>query len=357
MITGSHHQQIYWYATGRNRLLGQLPGAYLVAEQRWIPRRIGGPASARRNAVLRDRPLEQHLYRLPRDQRQAAVRHAVRLAADRDPGRRHDGRRVRHRLRVVPRAERSARGGEPQPAAALRAASDRRGRPDDRPADAARPAALVAGLRPVPRRLGVLRCRRRAPGQQRAGCRIAPATSSRRRASSRSRRATPTRRRCRRCSPTIRGSSTIRSGRTAWFASSGREYNGLIESPCFKDAHRSDSGRCRCFSCHALHKTGRRFAAGREWAERSARPGMDGNEACLSATRRCAANLTAHTQHEADSAGSSCYNCHMPYTTYGLLKTIRSHQIGSPSVAATRRHRTAQRVQSLSSRQDARVDR
>ena len=25
MITGSHHQQIYWYATGRNRLLGQLP--------------------------------------------------------------------------------------------------------------------------------------------------------------------------------------------------------------------------------------------------------------------------------------------------------------------------------------------
>ena len=28
-------------------------------------------------------------------------------------------------------------------------------------------------------------------------------------------------------------------------------------------------------------------------------------------------------------------NCHMPYTTYGLLKTIRSHQISSPSVTAT----------------------
>ena len=39
MITGSHHQQIYWYATGRNRLLGQLPAAYLIAEKRWIPRR------------------------------------------------------------------------------------------------------------------------------------------------------------------------------------------------------------------------------------------------------------------------------------------------------------------------------
>ena len=44
------------------------------------------------------------------------------------------------------------------------------------------------------------------------------------------------------------------------------------------------------------------------------------------------ANLTAHTHHAANSAGSSCYNCHMPYTTYGLLKTIRSHTVGSPSV-------------------------
>src|SRR5688572_2959397 len=39
MITGSHHQQVYWYATGRNRLLGQLPAIYLIAEKRWIPRR------------------------------------------------------------------------------------------------------------------------------------------------------------------------------------------------------------------------------------------------------------------------------------------------------------------------------
>ena len=39
MITGSHHQQVYWYATGRNRLLGQLPGAYLIRERQWIPRR------------------------------------------------------------------------------------------------------------------------------------------------------------------------------------------------------------------------------------------------------------------------------------------------------------------------------
>ena len=53
MITGSHHQQVYWYATGRNRLLGQLPGAYLIAEQRWIPRRVGRAPPARRSARSR----------------------------------------------------------------------------------------------------------------------------------------------------------------------------------------------------------------------------------------------------------------------------------------------------------------
>jgi hypothetical protein len=38
MITGSHHQQVYWYRTDRGRVLGQLPAMYLIAEQRWIPR-------------------------------------------------------------------------------------------------------------------------------------------------------------------------------------------------------------------------------------------------------------------------------------------------------------------------------
>jgi hypothetical protein len=38
IATGSHHQQVYWYATGRGRLLGQLPGTYLLDDGRWIPR-------------------------------------------------------------------------------------------------------------------------------------------------------------------------------------------------------------------------------------------------------------------------------------------------------------------------------
>ena len=39
MITGSHHQQVYWYSTGNHRLLGQLPSAYIIADKRWVPRR------------------------------------------------------------------------------------------------------------------------------------------------------------------------------------------------------------------------------------------------------------------------------------------------------------------------------
>src|SRR5207249_1807063 len=39
MTTGSHNQQIYWYATGNSRVLGQLPAIWLTADRRWIPRR------------------------------------------------------------------------------------------------------------------------------------------------------------------------------------------------------------------------------------------------------------------------------------------------------------------------------
>src|SRR5262245_59051827 len=64
-------------------------------------------------------------------------------------------------------------------------------------------------------------------------------------------------------------------------------------------------------------------------------PGLDGNEGCLQCHEQLRSSLTAHTRHGATSAGSSCYNCHMPYTTYGLLRALRSHQISSPSVRAS----------------------
>ena len=64
-------------------------------------------------------------------------------------------------------------------------------------------------------------------------------------------------------------------------------------------------------------------------------PQMDSNEACFKCHENLRDNLTSHTNHAADSTVSSCYNCHMPHTSYGLLKAARSHQISNPSVPET----------------------
>ena len=68
---------------GQGRMLGQLPAIWLVAERRWIPRRAAVMHPPGQAAVLGNRQLERHLRRLPHDPRQARVRHAVRIAADR----------------------------------------------------------------------------------------------------------------------------------------------------------------------------------------------------------------------------------------------------------------------------------
>ena len=98
----------------------------------------------------------------------------------------------------------------------------------------------------------------------------------------------------------------------------GREYNGLLDTACFK------RGKMSCLSCHSMHSY-------HDKNDQLA-PQMDSNEACYKCHESLRDNLTAHTNHSANSEGSNCYNCHMPHTTYGLLNAIRSHQIDSPSV-------------------------
>ncbi len=101
---------------------------------------------------------------------------------------------------------------------------------------------------------------------------------------------------------------------------SGREYNGLIESPCFK------GGKFSCLSCHSLHNS--------EPDDQLARNRTD-NRACIQChpKYRETAAVAAHTHHAPNSSGSECYNCHMPHTTYGVLSAIRSHEVSSPRVA------------------------
>ncbi len=110
----------------------------------------------------------------------------------------------------------------------------------------------------------------------------------------------------------------------------GREFNGTQASPCFK------GGKFSCLSCHELHPADTRPEALEEWrTTKQMGPGMETNQACLQCHQDKKTKVAAHSHHAAESSGSNCYNCHMPHTTYGLLRSIRSHQISSPSVRAS----------------------
>ena len=100
----------------------------------------------------------------------------------------------------------------------------------------------------------------------------------------------------------------------------GREYNGLLESPCHQ------RGTMSCVSCHSMHKSD---------PNDQLASGMRTNKACLQCHKEMGDNISAHTLHSVNSAGSNCYNCHMPHTSYGLLKAIRSHTIETPNIATT----------------------
>ena len=82
--------------------------------------------------------------------------------------------------------------------------------------------------------------------------------------------------------------------------------------------------------------------AAQEWANDqlrlemdSNRPGLHNNVACTQCHERFTdpQELTQHTFHDVKSSGSVCYNCHMPHTTWGVMKAMRSHTITSPSIA------------------------
>ena len=106
----------------------------------------------------------------------------------------------------------------------------------------------------------------------------------------------------------------------------GVEYNGLIESACYL------RGKLSCFSCHTMHQSSDDPRDAAEWADDQLGVGMHGDQACLQC-HDADQYSEQHTHHPGESSGSRCYNCHMPHTTYGLLKMMRSHKISNPNVA------------------------
>jgi predicted CXXCH cytochrome family protein len=95
----------------------------------------------------------------------------------------------------------------------------------------------------------------------------------------------------------------------------GREYTAMTESGCYL------RGELSCLSCHSMHKS--------PPVDQLA-VGMETDEACLQCHSKYRGRIAEHTHHPVESEGSRCYNCHMPFTTYGLLKSVRNHLIDSP---------------------------
>lgn len=106
----------------------------------------------------------------------------------------------------------------------------------------------------------------------------------------------------------------------------GREYHGVVNSPCYK------GGEFSCTSCHSMHQRTSDSRPPREWADDQLKFGRNDNAACDGCHAPIAESLAAHTHHEVGSSGSLCYNCHMPNTTTGVQQATRSHTITNPSV-------------------------
>src|SRR5205814_10653814 len=60
----------------------------------------------------------------------------------------------------------------------------------------------------------------------------------------------------------------------------GREYNGLIDSPCYKNAT-DDRRTLSCFSCHTMHQTAGDSRPAGMWADDQLAEQANTNEACL----------------------------------------------------------------------------
>ncbi|MBI3653270.1 MAG: hypothetical protein HY231_19755 [Acidobacteria bacterium] len=109
------------------------------------------------------------------------------------------------------------------------------------------------------------------------------------------------------------------------------EYQGILRSRCFTQGDANN--RINCLTCHSMHEGDVRGQIKAE--NRTDKP-------CLQCHQQFAdaANLAAHTKHSNESAGSRCYNCHMPRVVYGVMAIHPTHDITVPNPQLT----TAQAV-------------
>jgi len=314
MTTGSHHLQTYWFATGRQRRLGQFPFYYSLIDKQWIPdgaTYIKPPLSSTA-AVPSDGPARWHSDCIKCHSTHGKPRYD--FERDSDPDTQVAELGISCEACHGPGDEHVRANSNPQRRYSYHLSGD----PDP---------TIVQPQRLDPRRASQVcgQChsvfgihRDNTAAYTANGFAYRPGhelTDDRQ---------------------VLQGhmsmSTSMREG-AFWSDGmvrvSGREYNGLIETPCHQ------RGEMSCLSCHQMHKPANDPRPLSEWTNDQLAMGMEGDQACLQCHTSLAGDLAAHTYHPAGSAGSRCYNCHMPYTTYGLHKAIRSHQVDSPNVAAS----------------------
>lgn len=317
MTTGSHHMQLYWYPIGQSRIMGLLPFIYLHEEQRWIPRRAAflfPPGSeqeapfGRWNETCSRCHTTRPQHRIGRGELVEMDTQVAEFGIGCEECHGPGGTHVARHRNPLERYRRHLAGG----------ADDTIVNPARLPP---RQSAQVCG-----QCHGIYRFQ--APEDEvdwlEAGYPFEPGQD-------------------------LESQVTVLSFDNLAEASdidgydphtqfwsdgmcrvSGREYNGLARTPCFQ------RGEMSCLSCHAMHPASSEGPL-RQWADDQLGEAMETDQACLQCHREFStpAAAQAHTHHAASSPGSRCYNCHMPHTTYGLLKAIRSHQVDSPSVEAS----------------------
>jgi hypothetical protein len=110
-------------------------------------------------------------------------------------------------------------------------------------------------------------------------------------------------------------------GRTRRFSN---DAIGFWQSECFLQ------GGATCMNCHAdVHDPE---------VEKNTAISTGTNGVCITCHQAIGQSLEAHSHHRVSSAGSSCFECHMPRTVYSIKAEIRDHAISIPVPENTIRH-------------------
>ncbi len=317
MITGSHHMQVYWFPSGRSRILEQSPIVYWIDQQRWLPRSSSflSPSANKEPYVAGE--WNQNCSRChathpspevatPNEMYTTVGQFGIACEACHKPGEEHARlnrnpvRRFRNHL-----------------------------------TDAVDPTVVnPAGLESTTASHACAQCHslwiesaHRLREWMISGDSYRPGEDLTRFRSFMSIADT---------NQVASLSSRMPEYQQQWFwpdgvlRVTGREYTGMMESPCHKNAEGRD--RMTCFSCHEMHPKHDSADQRAAWKRDQLKHAPNSDQDCLQCHPGIGEDPASHTRHLPESSGSRCVNCHQPHTTYGLMTAIRSHQVTSPEV-------------------------